>query len=81
MPLYTVVADGATPAARAWALPYVARYPEAFRAHIHLGGAITAGSVVLRRRGHRRPRHREDWPGYDGFYIVRHVLTVVTRAA
>jgi hypothetical protein len=78
IPLYTVVSNGAA-RGRAWALPYASRYPEAYRGHIHLDGAITAGSVnfdegmvVVRTLG-------EDWPGYDGFYILRHVLTVVTK--
>lgn len=79
VPLYTVVADSAqTTRARTWALPYVARYPEAYRAHIHLDGAITSGSVGFEEEA-RIVRELPDWPGYDGFYIVRHVLTVVTK--
>lgn len=79
VPLYTVVADSATtPRARAWALPYVARYPEAYRASLRLGGAITAGSVSFDEDA-TIVRAIPEFPGYDGFYIVRHVLTVVTK--
>jgi hypothetical protein len=82
VPLYTVVADSATlPRARAWALPYIARYAEAYRGHVHLDGTIASGSCgfdddsrIVRDLG-------PDWPGYDGFYIVRHTLTVVTKGA
>ena len=80
VPLYTVVADSATTSrARAWALPYVARYPEAFRAHLQLDGAITSGVVSFDEEARIVRALGDDWPGYDGFYIVRHVLTVVTK--
>jgi hypothetical protein len=78
VPLYTVVSNSAA-RGRAWALPYITRYAEAYRAHIHLDGAITSGSVnfdeemrVVRDLG-------DDWPGYAGFYILRHTLTVVSK--
>jgi hypothetical protein len=80
VPLYTVVADSATtPRARAWALPYVARYPEAFRMDMHLGGTITAGACSFDEEARIIRALGDDWPGYDGFYIVRHTLTVVTK--
>jgi len=80
VPLYTVVADSAmTRRARAWALPYVARYPEAYRAHIHLDGAITSGSCGFDDEARIVRTLGPDWPGYDGFYIVRHVLTIVAK--
>lgn len=82
VPLYTVVADSATtPRARTWALPYIARYPEAYRAHTHLDGAITSGSCSFDEDARIVRTLGPDWPGYDGFYIIRHVLTVVSKGA
>lgn len=77
VPLYTVVNDSATGnRTRAWALPYVARYHEAFRASVKLGGIV---SSVGFDEPARIVRSIPDWPGYDGAYIVRHVLTVVVK--
>lgn len=82
VPLYTVVADSArTSRARAWALPYVARYAEAYRASLRLGGTITSGGCSFDEPARIVRDLGEDWPGYDGFYIVRHVLTVVSKGA
>ena len=64
--------------ARAWALPYVARYPEAFRGAMKLGGTIESGACSFDEDA-RIIRLIPDWPGYYGFYIVRHVLSVTTR--
>lgn len=77
VPLYTVVNDAATAnRTRAWALPYVARYPEAFRASVKLGGTV---SSVGFDADARIVRSIPEWPGWDGCYIVRHVLTVTVK--
>lgn len=82
VPLYTVVADSArTSRARSWALTYASRYVEAFRGALHLSGTITAGSVGFDEETRIVRSLGDDWPGYDGFYIVRHVLTVTTKGA
>jgi hypothetical protein len=77
IPLYVVVSNGAA-RGRAWAVPYITRYPEAFRAHIHLDGAITSGACAFVEPA-TIVRSLPDWPAYDGFYIVRWTLDVTSK--
>lgn len=78
IPLYTVVADSAgTKRAAVWAAPFIARYPEAFRASIQLSGTVSSSIVT----GSRIVRSIPDWPGYSGFYIARHILVAVKKGA
>ena len=46
---------------------------------MHLGGTITAGACSFDDEARIVRALGDDWPGYDGFYIVRHVLTIVAK--
>lgn len=82
VPLYTVVVESAKAMrARGWTSPYPERYAAAFRTNLYLpmdgtygidaGGAMWTGCRVV--------RSIPDWPGYDGFYMLRHDLTLHTK--
>ena len=73
IPLYTVVISAAqVRRSRAWVAQYLDSYPAMFRANLLLSGGITSGSALY--RGGRVVRSIPDWPGYEGFYILRHEL-------
>lgn len=75
VPLYTVIVEAArVKRSRGWAAPYIDRYRAAFdtRDRILAVGTGNTGSVIY--VGGRVVRGISDWSGYDGFYILRHVL-------
>lgn len=81
VPLYVVVADSAAQRrARSWAQPYYGRYPELFRDNLHLSGAITNGAATFDEAA-VVVRSIPDYPAFDGFYILRFLLTVHTKGA
>ena len=82
IPLYTVVVDAArVKRSRGWTSPYPERYAAAFRTNMYLPMSgtygISAGGV--RYLGCRIVRSIPDWPGYDGFYMLRHDLLLHTK--
>ena len=78
VPLYTVVISAAqVKRSRAWVAQYLDSYPALFRKNILLNGSIPDGSAIY--MGGRVVRSIPDWPGYDGFYILRHELRVHTK--
>ena len=85
IPLYTIVVDAArVKRARGWTSPYPERYADGFRRNDALPNAagtygITAGTAMY--RGFRVVRSIPDWPGYDGFYMLRHDLVIHTKGA
>lgn len=75
VPLYTVVVAAAqVKRSRKWVAQYLDSYPAAFTvaAGINVSGTITSGSALY--RGGRVVRSIPDWPGFDGFYMLRHEL-------
>jgi hypothetical protein len=77
VPLYTLVAQGdVINRAVGWIGTYFSGYPELFRDHIFLSGALTAGGAYLEQPGTIVRSLGPAWPGYDGFVILRWVLTV-----
>lgn len=82
VPLYTVVVETArVKRSRGWAGPFIDRYRAAFdtRAAILATGTGNTGSVLY--TGGRIVRSIPEWPGYDGFYILRHVLRYHVKGA
>ena len=82
VPMYTVVIEAAkVKRSRGWAAPYVDRYRAAFdtRTKILDTGSGNTGSVLY--GGATVVRGIADWPGYDGFYILRHRLTFHVKGA
>lgn len=82
IPLYTVVVDAAkVRRSRGWAAPFIDRYRAAFdtRAAISAVGTGNTGSIVY--TGGAVVRSIADWPGYDGFYILRHSLEAHVKGA
>ena len=82
IPLYTVVITAAmVMRSRQWAAPYIERYRAAFdtRSSISGLGAGNTGSLIY--TGGRVVRRIPDWPGYDGFYMLRHVLVAHVKGA
>jgi hypothetical protein len=84
VPLYTVVVDSAKAMrSRGWTSPYPERYADRFRRRLHLPKdntyGISAGSAIY--MGCRVVRQIPDWPGYDGFYILRHDLMLHTKGS
>lgn len=82
IPLYTVVVDAArVKRSRGWTSPYPERYATAFRENLFLPQAgtygITAGGAMY--LNFRIVRAIPDWPGYDGFYMIRHELLIHTK--
>lgn len=76
VPLYTVVANPQDLSrAAGWMTQYISGYPELFRDHIFLSGALSAGGAYLEQRG-AIVRSIPDWPGYSNFFILRWVLSV-----
>lgn len=82
VPLYTVVVDSAKAMrSRGWTSPYPERYAAAFRTNLYLPmsgtyGIDAGGAMYL---GCRVVRTIPDWPGYDGFYMLRHDLMLHTK--
>ena len=75
VPLYTIVASEKNiDRASTWIGPYFGRYPEMFRTKMQLNGAITSGLASFEQPAHI-VRRIPDWSGYDGFYMIRWVLT------
>jgi hypothetical protein len=82
IPLYTVVVDAAkVKRSRGWAGPFIDRYRVAFdtRTRILATGTGNTGSVMY--TGGQIVRSIPDWPGYDGFYILRHRLELHVKGA
>lgn len=82
IPLYTVVIAAAqVMRSRQWTAPYIDRYRAAFdtRASILGLGSGNTGSLIY--AGGRVVRQIPDWSGYDGFYMLRHVLTAHVKGA
>lgn len=76
VPLYTVIANPQDISrARLWMASYLGGYPELFRDHLFLSGALTAGGAYLDQTM-AIVRSIPDWPGYTDFYILRWVLSV-----
>lgn len=88
VPLYTIIADPQdTGRAALWMAPYISAYPDLFRDHIYLGNtatglanALVMGGAYLEQRG-TIVRAIPDWPGFNGFFILRWVLTVHVKGA
>jgi hypothetical protein len=82
IPLYTVVVEAAkVRRSRQWAAPYVDRYRLAFdtRTNILAVGTGNTGSITY--GGAQVVRSIPDWPGYDGFFILRHRLVARVKGA
>ena len=82
VPLYTIVIDAAkVRRSRQWAAPYIDRYRAAYdsRAAILAVGSGNTGSALY--TGGRIVRAIPDWPGYDGFYTLRHELALHVKGA
>lgn len=82
IPLYTVVIPAAQiKRARGWAAPYIDRYRAAFDTStaILATGSGNTGSILY--AGGRVVRSIPDWPAYDGFYMLRHVLSAHIKGA
>ena len=82
IPLYTIVVDAArVRRSRGWSSPYPERYAAAFRENdaLPMSGTygIAAGTAIY--RGFRVTRSIPEWPGYDGFYLLRHDLVLHTK--
>ena len=82
VPLYTVVVEAAkVRRSRGWAAPYIDRYRAAFdtRARILDVGTGNTGSILY--DGATIVRSIPDWPGYDGYFMVRHRLSCHIKGA
>jgi hypothetical protein len=84
VPLYTIVVDaGMVRRSRGWTSPYPERYADAIRRNdaLPMSGTygITAGTTLY--NGFRVVRSIPDWPGYDGFYMLRHEIRIHTKGA
>ena len=84
IPLYTIVVDAAkVKRSRGWTSPYPERYAAAIRENdaLPMSGTygITAGIALY--QGFRVVRSIPDWPGYDGFYMLRHEVVIHTKGA
>lgn len=82
VPLYTVVIDAAkVKRSRNWVEQYIDSYRTAFdsRAAILDVGSGNTGSLLY--LGGRVVRSIPDWPGYDGFYMLRHELRCHVKGA
>ena len=82
IPLYTVVMVAAqVRRSRQWAAPYIDRYRAAFdtRAAILSVGSGNTGSTMY--AGGAVVRAIPDWEGYDGAYILRHVLVAHVKGS
>lgn len=75
IPLYTIVVESArVKRSRQWAAPYIDRYRAAFDTSVAIlaVGSGNTGSVIY--TGGRVVRSIPDWPEWDGFFMLRHVL-------
>ncbi len=83
--LFTVVVESAQVLrARQWIAPFPERYAAAFRENLYLpmdgtygidaGGAMYQGCTVIEGVGAK-------WPGWAGFYVLRHRLVIHTKGA
>jgi hypothetical protein len=82
IPMYTVVVEAAkVQRSRGWAGPYPERYRAAFdtRTSILAVGTGNTGSIIY--TGATVVRSIPDWPGYDGFYMLRHRLMAHIKGA
>ena len=84
IPLYTIVVEAArVKRARGWTSPYPERYATAIRENdaLPMSGTygITAGTTLY--NGFRVVRSIPEWPGYDGFYMLRHEIRIHTKGA
>lgn len=76
IPLYTVVIPAAqVKRSRSWAAPYVDRYRVAFDTRSSILDVGTGNTGSLLYMGGRVVRAIPDWPAYDNFFMLRHVLT------
>lgn len=82
IPLYTIVVEAAkVRRSRQWAAPYIDRYRVAFdtrTAILSVGSGNTGSALYM---GGRIVRAIPDWPGYDGFYMLRHELALHAKGA
>jgi hypothetical protein len=79
IPLYTVVSASANlDRAAGWIAGYVGLYPEKFRDNGKLSGAIANG-IALFEQPAQIVRQIPEYPSFNGFYILRWILTVHTK--
>ena len=84
IPLYTIVVDAArVKRARGWTSPYPERYATAIRENdaLPLSGTYGIDAGITLYNGFRVVRSIPDWPGYDGFYMLRHEIVIHTKGA
>lgn len=75
VPMYTAVVSAAQiKRSRNWVQAYFDRYPAKFASSIQLDGLISSGSALY--TGARIVRAIPEYPGFDGYYIVRHSLEI-----
>ena len=75
IPLYTVIIPAAqVKRSRGWAAPYVDRYRAAFDTRTSILGVGTGNTGSLLYVGGRVVRQIPDWPGFTGWYMLRHSL-------
>jgi len=84
IPLYTVVVDAArVRRSRGWTSPYPERYATAIRENdaLPMSGTYGIDAGITLYQGFRVVRSIPDWPGYDGFYMLRHEIVIHTKGA
>lgn len=75
IPLYTIVVPAAlVRRSRGWAAPYIDRYRTTYDTQTRITAVGTGNTGSILYTGGRVVREIPDWPGYDGFYILRHTL-------
>lgn len=82
IPLYTVVSTAAmVMRSRQWVAPLIDRYRAAFDTRASILGVGTGNTGSLLYTGGRVVRSIPDWPGYDGYYMLRHQLEAHVKGA
>ena len=82
VPLYTIVVDSAkVKRSRGWVEQYIDSYRSALDSRDAILDVGTGNTGSILYMGGRIVRSIPDWPGYDGFYMLRHELRCHVKGA
>lgn len=82
VPMYCVVAgENNIGRSAVWSAQYYGGYHETFRNYMQFTGFIPAGVALFGSQPDTVVRRIPDWPGYDGFFIIRFVLVCTIKGA